>query len=274
MIIMTSDSVSRNLLAQLRRARPLVQVIANYVSMDITANALLAIGAAPAMIHAPEEAADFARVADALVVNIGTISKDFFAGMIEAATAAGAAKKPWVLDPVGVGATRYRNEAVAKLLTLKPSIIRGNASEVLAVARIAGLHDGGEAPKGVDSAHETEAAKDSAAALARTCGCVVAATGAVDLVTDGDRFARIANGHVLMTRVTATGCALSAVVGAFAALTPDFFAATAAALETYAIAGEIAAETSAGPGSFRVAFLDGLARIDGDDIFARSRVTR
>ena len=126
------------LLSQLRRARPLVQVITNYVSMDLAANALLAIGAAPAMIHAPEEAADFSRVADAVVVNIGTLSKTFLDGMIEAATAARETGKPWVLDPVGAGATRYRNEAVASLLAREPTIIRGNASEIIAVAQIAG----------------------------------------------------------------------------------------------------------------------------------------
>jgi hydroxyethylthiazole kinase len=273
----SQDAAQRHaLLSKLRRARPLVQVITNYVSMDLAANALLAIGAAPAMIHAPEEAAEFARVADALVVNIGTLSNTFLEGMIEAATAARDARKPWVLDPVGAGATQYRNEAVASLLAREPAIIRGNASEIIAVAQIAGVHaqggaPKGGAPKGVDSAHETEAARESALALARRLRCVVAATGAVDLVTDGERVARIANGAALMTRVTATGCALSAVIGAYAALTPDRFTATLAALEAYAIAGEIAAQASAGPGSFRVAFLDRLASIESDDLRTLSK---
>ena len=144
----SQDAAQRHaLLSQLRRARPLVQVITNYVSMDLAANALLAIGAAPAMIHAPEEAADFSRVADAVVVNIGTLSKTFLDGMIEAATAARETGKPWVLDPVGAGATRYRNEAVASLLAREPAIIRGNASEIIAVAQIAGLHAQGGRPK-------------------------------------------------------------------------------------------------------------------------------
>ncbi|MBB4198031.1 hydroxyethylthiazole kinase [Rhodoblastus sphagnicola] len=259
------------LLDDLRRARPLVQVITNYVSMDLAANALLAIGAAPAMIHAPEEAAEFAAIADALVVNIGTISKTFFEGMLGAAEAARAAGKPWVLDPVGAGATRYRNAAIEALLALKPSIIRGNASEIMAVARIAGLNADQAAPKGVDSQHEAGAAKGAALALAQNLSCVVAVTGAVDLVTDGTRVTRIANGSELMTRVTACGCALSAVVGAFAAVTPDRFAAAVAALEAYAIAGDIAAEASAGPGSFRVAFIDRLASLQGAEILERSK---
>jgi len=260
-----------HLLDDMRRARPLVQVITNYVSMDLAANALLALGAAPAMIHAPEEAAQFAVIADALVVNIGTISETFFKGMRAAAAAAHAAGKPWVLDPVGAGATRYRDEVVAALLEARPSIIRGNGSEILAVARVAGLSAEAAAPKGVDSLHEAGAAKYAAVALARRLDCVVAVTGAVDLVTDGARVTRIANGAEVMTRVTACGCALSAAVGAFAAATPDRFAAAVAALEAYAIAGEIAAETSAGPGSFRVAFLDILSRLENSDIAARSK---
>jgi hydroxyethylthiazole kinase len=268
---MTPELERHALLPKLRRARPLVQVITNYVSMDLAANALLALGAAPAMIHAPEEAAEFAGVADALTVNIGTLSRTFLEGMIAAATAAREFGKPWVLDPVGAGATAYRNEAIAALLARGPAIIRGNASEIIAVARIAGLHQDSAAPKGVDSAHEPEAAKASALALARKFGCVVAATGAVDLVADATRQARIANGDALMTRVTATGCALSAVIGAFAALSGDRFAATVAALETYAIAGEIAAKGSAGPGSFRAAFLDQLANIEPEHVRAHAR---
>jgi hydroxyethylthiazole kinase len=169
-----------------------------------------------------------------------------------------------VLDPVGAGATKYRNETIVGLLAFKPTIIRGNASEIISVARSAGLHDDVAAGKGVDSLHGTEAALEPALALARVLGCVVAATGAVDLVTDGARVARIANGAPIMSQVTASGCALSGIVGAFAALTPDFFVATVAALGIYGVAGEIAAAGCAGPGSFRVSLLDQLAAVDGE----------
>jgi hydroxyethylthiazole kinase len=260
------------LLGDLRRSRPLVQNVTNYVSMDLAANALLAIGASPAMVHAPEEAGEFAALADAVVINIGTLSQDFLAGMVKAAAVANDKGKPWVLDPVGAGATPYRNDAIASLLKFKPTIIRGNASEIISVARIAGLHEDQAAPKGVDSLHGSEAARDSALALARRFQCVVAATGAVDLVTDGARVANIANGSPIMTRVTASGCALSAIVGAFAALTPDAFVATVAALGIYAVAGESAAEKNPGPGGFRVAFLDKLATIDSDEIHARLKI--
>jgi hydroxyethylthiazole kinase len=260
------------LLDDLRRVRPLVQNVTNYVAMDLAANALLAIGASPAMVHAPEEAGEFAALADAIVINIGTLSQEFLAGMVKAASVANASGKPWVLDPVGAGATHYRNEAVASLLALQPTVIRGNASEIISVARIAGLHDESAAPKGVDSRHDAEAARESALALAHRFHCVVAATGAIDLVTDGAWVASIANGSPLMSRVTASGCALSAIVGAFAALTPDPFVATVAALGVYAVTGESAAERSPGPGSFRVAFLDGLAAIEKGEIHERLKI--
>ena len=142
------------LLADLRATRPLVQAVTNFVSMDVAANALLAIGASPAMVHAPEEADEFIALANALVVNIGTLSKSFVLSMEAAALAAHMHGRPWVLDPVGAGATRFRDEAVKQLLRHRPAVIRGNASEILSVARIAGLHRDDTAPKGVDSAQQ------------------------------------------------------------------------------------------------------------------------
>jgi hydroxyethylthiazole kinase len=259
------------LLAALRRQRPLVHNIANYVSMDVAANALLAIGASPAMVHAREEVEDFLRISAALVINIGTLSKPWADGMEAVAAAAQAQAKPWVLDPVGVGATAFRNETVMRLLKHRPAIIRGNASEIMAVAQLASLSDMTTVPKGVDAANSTEEAAGYAAALAAHLGCTVAATGAVDIVTDGTRLARFANGHPLMTQVTALGCALSAVMGAFVALTSDAFEAAAAAAAVYGIAGEAAAEGDAtvGPGTYRVRFLDQLAAIDAPDIAIR-----
>jgi hydroxyethylthiazole kinase len=240
------------LLLVLRARRPLVQAVTNFVSMDVAANALLAIGAAPAMVHAPEEAEDFGAIANALVVNIGTLSQDWLVGMETAAEVAGRLGRPWVLDPVGVGATRYRN-----------------ASEIMAAARVAGLHGDTAAPKGVDSAHAVEAARHPAMALARHQKCVVAATGAVDLVTDGERVVELANGSPLMAKVTALGCALSGIVAAFAALTPDALLASVAAIGVYGVAGEMAGEAASRPGSFRVAFLDALDAIVEADIAKR-----
>ena len=263
-----ADEVAR-LLSLMRAQRPLVQAVTNYVSMDVAANALLAIGASPAMVHAPEEAEDFGAIASALVVNIGTLSQPWVVGMEAAADVAGRLGRPWVLDPVGVGATRFRDETTRRLLLKKPTIVRGNASEIMASARVAGLHGEAVAPKGVDSAHEVNAARGPAMALALHQKCVVAATGAVDLVTDGERVIELANGSPLMTKVTALGCALSAVIAAFAAVTPDALMASAAAIGVYGVAGEMAAEAASRPGSFRVAFLDALDAVGEADVVKR-----
>ena len=257
------------LLTKLRAERPLVQAITNYVSMDVAANALLAIGASPAMVHAADEVEDFVAIASALTVNIGTLSTDWVVGMERAAKAAGRLGKPWVLDPVGVGATRFRDETTGRLLALRPTVVRGNASEIMASARAAGLSDEAVRPKGVDSAHGVDAARASAIALARHQRCVVAATGAVDLITDGERVVEIANGSPLMAKVTALGCALSAIVAGFAAVEPDAFVATAAAIGVYGIAGELAAAQATRPGSFRVAFLDALDAVSAADVTSR-----
>ena len=259
-------------LERLRRDRPLVQNITNYVSMDIAANALLAIGASPAMVHAVEEIEDFGALIGALVVNIGTLSSGWVPGMEAAAAVATRRGTPWVLDPVGAGATRFRNETVVRLVAHRPTVIRGNASEIMAVAAALGLATAGAGPKGVDSVDSTDSAAALAVALARHLGCVVAATGAVDVVTDGTNVRRLANGSPLMTQVTAVGCSLSAIVAAFCAIEPDAFEATSAALAVVGIAGERAAEHARLPGSFRTAWLDQLAAVNGAAIAERLRL--
>ena len=255
-------------LDRLRAGRPLVQNITNYVSMDIAANALLAIGASPAMVHAPEEVEEFVAFSGALVVNIGTLSSAWVTGMAKAAAAAAKRGLPWVLDPVGVGATGFRNETVVTLMQSKPTVVRGNASEIMAVAGILGVSASKARPKGVDSANSTDEAADFATALARQSGSIVVASGAVDIVTDGTRMARLSNGSPLMTQVTAVGCSLSAIVGAFLATTPDAFEATVAAVAVTGLAGELAAADATLPGSFRVAFIDRLASIGTPEIQA------
>lgn len=259
-------------LAALRAKRPLVHNITNFVAMDISANVLLAIGASPAMVHAAEEVEEFTALADALVINTGTLSRPFADSMVLAARAAGAKGKPWVLDPVGAGATTFRNGVLRQLMQVRPAIIRGNASEIMALAQISGLTDEAARPKGVDSQHATPAAEHLAMALARHLACTVAATGEVDFVTDGARVLRLGNGDAVMTRVTALGCALSALCAAFAAVSGDHFAAAGAALAIYGIAGEMAAAATLGPGSFRTAFLDTLASIGEPEISTRLKV--
>ncbi len=261
------NSTPGALLEEMREASPLVQCITNYVAMNIAANVVLAAGASPAMVHAEEEAAEFASIAGALTVNIGTLSPAWVAGMKRAAEAAAKAGKPWVLDPVAHFATSYRREAVAQLLQLKPAVIRGNASEIIALA------GGASTGQGVDSRDPVERAEDSALVLARCHGAVVAVTGAVDFVTDGKRAVRIEGGSHLMPQITALGCSLTCLVGAFAAIRPsDPLAATVAALATFAVAGERTGRLSDGPGSFGWRFLDALAALDGAGLDAEARV--
>jgi hydroxyethylthiazole kinase len=260
------------LLERLRRERPLVQNITNYVSMDIAANALLALGASPAMVHAVEEIEDFGALIGALAVNIGTLSSDWVAGMDMAAEQAHRLGKPWVLDPVGAGATRFRNETVVRLVRHRPTVVRGNASEIMAVATALGLGESGGRPKGVDSTDTTDSAESFAVALARHLEGVVVATGVIDVVTDGRAVRRLANGSPLMAGVTAIGCSVSAITAAFCAVEPDALEAATAAVAVSGIAGEYAAETARLPGSFRTAWIDQLAAVTGDMVVQRLRL--
>ena len=223
-------------LRAIREQAPLIHNIANYVSMEVVANCLLALGASPAMVHAEEEVEDFVGIARALVINIGTLSPPWVAAMQRAARRTRELGKPWVLDPVGCGATPYRTRVAAQLVELQPSVIRGNASELLALAGAA------LGPtKGVDSTHSAEEASEAAADLARRAATVVAVTGAVDRITDGERWLRVSNGDVRMTRVTALGCSASAVIGAFLVVESDPLVAAAQGLSVFGLAGERAA---------------------------------
>jgi len=239
----------------LRSRSPLVHNITNFVAMDLAANVLLAVGASPVMAHAQEEVADMVAIAGALAINIGTLEPEWVVAMELAADKAVSLRKPWVLDPVGAGATRYRDATLRTLVGKLPTVIRGNASEILALR-------GQSAARGVDSANASTDALGVARSLAKELGSVVAVTGAVDYVTDGKRLAAIGNGHPLMGRVTATGCGLTALVGATLGLGLSPFDATVHAIALYGIAGELAAEGAEGPGSFRVRFLDKLATLD------------
>lgn len=256
-------------LAEMRAKPPLVQCITNYVAMNIAANVLLAAGASPAMVHAQEESGEFATIAGALTINIGTLSPAWIEGMQAAAAAVNAAGKPWVLDPVAHYATAFRRQAVARLLDLRPTVIRGNASEIIALA------GGASRGQGVDSRDPVEQAEGSAVDLAKRYSAVVAVTGIVDFVTDGARSARIEGGSALMPQVTALGCSLTCLVGVFVAASPaDPFEATIAALATFAVAGEIAADAADGPGSFSWRFLDALAALDATKVDAQARIGR
>ena len=252
----------------LRERRPLVHNITNYVVMNVTANSLLALGASPVMAHAPEEMEEIVRLANALVINIGTLSARWVRSMYLAARAAGNFSTPVILDPVGAGASRFRTETARGLLAQnRISIVRGNASEILAMAGVESR------TRGVDCADPLESAVAAATSLAKKSGSVVAVTGPVDFVTDGSRSARIANGHALMGRVTGTGCAASAILGAFSAVDPDPYTAAVGGLVAFGVAGELAARTDPGPGSFQVLLLDALFALSAADLKERARIT-
>jgi hydroxyethylthiazole kinase len=254
-------------LQAIRREAPLIQNITNFVSMDVAANGLLALGASPAMVHAEEEVLAFTAIASALVVSIGTLSPAWVRAMEQAAKGARGRGKPWVLDRVGVGATSYRTRTASALAALQPTLIRANASEVLALAGAA------LGPtRGVDSTHASSEAAETAAALARQTGAVVAVTGAIDYVTDGERRLEVENGDPMMTRVTALGCTVSAIAAAFLVVEPDPVAAAAQALAVFGLAAERAAVLAEGPGSLRWRLLDALHNLDETAVMAGVRI--
>ncbi|MCA1776950.1 MAG: hydroxyethylthiazole kinase [Loktanella sp.] len=253
-------------LHQMRATAPLVHNITNFVAMNVMANVLLAVGASPAMVHAREEAAEFAALAQALTVNIGTADPAWGVAMQDAATVMNDLKRPWVFDPVGVAATRFRQDLSQKLLALKPTVVRGNASEILTLAGLSG------SARGVDAGDSVEAAMNAATTLVRLTGGVVAVSGPVDYITDGMRAFRVANGHPMMTRVTVMGCSLNGIIAAFCTGQP-VLEATVAALASYGLAGEVAAQTAAGPGSFMPAFLDALAAQTPEDLTTGAKVS-
>ncbi len=254
-------------LAAIRTRAPLVHNITNYVVMNNTANALLALGASPAMVHAVEEVEEFVGLAQALVINIGTLSTPWIAAMEMATATANLRHLPWVLDPVGAGATTLRTSTAANLARQRPACIRGNASEILVLAGATG-----EKTKGVDSTRDSADALAPARQLALATGAVVAVTGPIDYVTDGRQTVALANGHPLMARVTGLGCTATALVGAALAVEPDRLVAVAAGLSFLALAGEIAAERSPGPGSLQLQLLDALHQLDAETIAQRLKI--
>ncbi|WP_077038027.1 hydroxyethylthiazole kinase [Pelomonas sp. KK5] len=259
-------------LLAVRAQTPLVHSITNFVVMNYNANALLAVGAAPVMAHALEEVQDMAGIAQALVLNIGTLEPQWIRAMQLALQTALARGIPVVLDPVGAGATRYRNEALAALMqTGAPSIVRGNGSEIMSVAGLAAK------TRGVDSSASSGEAVDAARALASDLGGVVCVSGADDHVLDAaGRHAVLSNGHPWMTKVTGVGCSASALVGAFAAVQPDRWRATLAAMAVLGVVGELAAErvqaAGAGVGRLQIELLDGLQLLDEASFTSRLKL--
>jgi hydroxyethylthiazole kinase len=256
-------------LARIRERKPLVHQITNYVVMNETANATLALGALPVMAHAVEEVEEMVGLAGALVLNIGTLSPPWIEAMVLAGRAANERGVPVVLDPVGTGATRYRTDTARGLLReLDVTVLRGNAGEV---ATLVGVE---AEVRGVESIAAGGDAAGLARAAAATLGLVASVTGAVDHVSDGERTIAVANGHELLAAVSGTGCMASAITGAFVAAKPDRpLEAAAEALVAFGVAGEDAAAEARGPGTFHASLYDALAALDPATLDGRARVS-
>jgi hydroxyethylthiazole kinase len=245
-----------------RSQHPLVHSITNLVVMNFNANVLLAMGASPVMAHAHEEVADMAAIAQALVLNIGTLEPYWIESMRRALRVATDRGIKTVFDPVGAGATSYRNESIRVLLeAAMPSVVRGNASEIMSVAGSAAQ------TRGVDSGAAVADSLQYARALAKRTGGVVCVSGPVDHVLDAEgRHASLSNGHEWMTRITGVGCSATVLIGAFCAVQPDAWRATVSAMAYLGVAGQVAAqqvqERGQGVGSLQIALLDQLQLMD------------
>ena len=253
------------LLGRIHEQRPLVHHITNMVVMNDTANITLAIGASPVMAHALEEVEEMVKLAQALVLNIGTLTPEQIEAMMRAGKRANELGIPIVLDPVGAGATSLRTHSALRLLhELRISALRGNASEVGTLVGVAAE------TRGVDSVSLAEDREAVANRAARAFGCTVAITGAHDVVTDGQRLARIENGHPLLAAITGSGCMATTLVAAFLAIESDTWLATTAGLVAMGLAGEIAAPKAGGPGTFRSHLLDAVAGLN-EETFAHGQ---
>lgn len=253
-----------------RERNPLAGSVTNNVTIDFVANAQLAVGGSAAMVYLPDEAEDLGAAGGVIYLNVGTLIPVLEETMPRAARALHGAGKPWVLDPVGLGIGSLRTKILNDLKPCKPTIVRGNASEIIALAGLWGL-DGDAAEvaraRGVDSTDAVETSVPAAVALARYTGGAVAVSGAVDLVTDGLAVARLHGGSPMMSMITGCGCALGGVAAVYSAVT-DPFTAALAATAIFDVAGARAAARTDAPGSFKVAFIDELYYATGADVAA------
>lgn len=251
-----------NNIIQIRNTSPLVHNITNYVVMNNTANAVLAIGASPIMAHAKSEVEEMVNISHSLVVNIGTLDEYWEGAMLLAATKANELNKPWILDPVGAGATSYRDSVLTKLLSLNPTVIRGNASEIIALSKSSNT-----ITKGVDSTAKSNEAIEAAKILTQNHKSVVCISGETDIIISEDQEIHLKNGHPMMTKVTGLGCTATVLIGSFIGVIENKTEAVVSAMSLLGIAGEIAAKQSAGPGSLQLNITDKLYNITEDEFY-------
>ena len=258
-----------HLLTQVREKSPLVQNITNFVVMNNTANALLALGASPIMVHAEEELEEVLSFCNSLVINIGTLSKPWADNMILATQLANKLGKPWVLDPVGAGISSLRNETLQALMLLKPTVIRGNASEIIALQNF-----NRKSVKGVDSTHSSSYALEAGKLLQKETGSIICISGATDYVISDNEITEIKNGTSVMTKVTGMGCTATAITGAFIGLAKHPYQEAVAGVAITSLAGELAAKISKGPGSLQLNFYDILFNLAKEQILGNLKLKR
>jgi len=262
-------SIASDCLERVRREKPLVHHITNWVTIYDCANIVKVFGGSPVMAHAREEVADMAGIADALVLNIGTLTSNLVEAMIVAGKSANAKGIPVVLDVCGAGATAFRDRKCFEILDgISVGVIKGNSSEV---ARIAGES---VSTKGVDASEVEKDLVEIAQDLAVRRGCIVVVTGKEDIVADARRVVLVKNGHPMMASIVGTGCMATSVIGTFAAVEKDLLAASAASLVCYEVAAEIAAKEAAGPGSFKERLFDAAYHLDGESVGRMEKVQR
>jgi len=249
------------LLEQVRSRRPVVHAITNWVTGGDVANSLQALGARPVLAVSPEEVAEITSLADALLLNLGTPAPDRIAAMVLAGHRANELDRPVVFDPVGAGASAFREEACRRILSeVKLAAIRGNRAEIGALAG-----RGGQL-RGIDAVSGPEDLPEAVRILFGRTGAVVAVSGEQDLLFGGHAFITVNSGHPLMARVTGSGCMLAAVMAAFAAVEKDSLAAAVVAVACFKRAGELAGREAAGPGTFKARLLDFLFNLTPEDL--------
>lgn len=254
---------------QVRDTNPMAGSITNTVTVNFVANAQIAVGGSAAMVYLPDEGEFLANAGGATYLNVGTLLPIYEETLPRTARALHEAGKPWVLDPVGIGIGSLRTKLLEQMKEFNPTIIRGNASEVIALASLWGIEAGVSAQvRGVDSTQAVDEARDAAVALARFTGGAVAVSGEIDLVTDGVQVAYSHGGSHFMAQITGSGCSLGGVCAVFAACAETPFAAALAGVQAYNLAGARAQERVDAPGSFQVAFLDELYKASPEDIAA------
>lgn len=267
----TANHVAQTLY-QIRQSNPLIHNITNMVVTQFTANILLALGASPAMINAEEEVEEFVQQANALVINLGTLTAPQAKAMQLASKTAFQHQIPWVMDPVGVGACTYRSQIAVDLLQYHPTTIRGNASEILALYHLYTKHQNHHTGHGVDSNDQPEQALNAAKELALSCKTIISISGKTDYITDGYQTIEVHNGHIMMTKVTGSGCSATAITAACLAVEPNPLAASAHAMTLIGTAGDIAIQNAKGPGSLQIALLDALYLLNEEQLIHHANI--